>query len=557
MTTWHAPPWDTGSRWSFATACSVTTATGSSCSSTLQSCALVARSSTLPPSPLPPLKKWGDPSSKFSKAPEMAAQKARLAQLQKENDRLSQQPQHTDSDQNTNNSQKVNNSLLLPPIRDSGTHKSNPATLDEEDSVRAKEHTPLTKSTQKPPAPKSGSHQTKSTTPIKGRKFPKKGARKVDKPLPTLKLPTIHSASGKGRNVWDSGHHHLLVHVPSTHLEKNQVGEECRNFRQTSVVMPSAVDAKRTEIRRPVRIQPVGSRVQFRRRPNPDPAPDSNTKHAAYAVHSTPAADPNLTPTVDHFPKNTPRLPELDDGSSMGEESDDGTEEPSAKTQQAQRTSFPAIDMPKGTKLPHPQSLAVPPLRLPRGVTPSAASINTVQSGATHMSMLSQEVREWKGAYMRSEDPHRKGRMLMDILHATRQRMQDNEEDLRLSGDLDGLSVEGRSDVMLLHRDSTTLDSGANTARSSLEHQQSKPFKLPHYTKKRAAAGGGGGQGSRNTRKLHRYLHKLTNQRKAGDQPHHQPPGTGAPFPLATMTIREITQTSLEHHSSSTVQTAS
>ncbi|XP_076450956.1 uncharacterized protein LOC143286907 isoform X2 [Babylonia areolata] len=502
----------------------------------LRSKDLHTTSSTPQDPPSSPVKRWGDPNSSFSQAPEVAAHRAQLAQMEHH---PHQAPPTT----------HVSNASFLPPIQQpptQNTQSTHPKSSSDDND------TPRTQTMGTPAGAKA--------TPVQGRAGDRRVAKgrktqKKAKPVAVKKwqkdktvapmlmtLPTIPSASGVRRSVWDSGLHHLPPHPgPGTHLERNQVEEECRHFSQRSRPIPAIDDAKRTEIQRPPWLQlPPGvtssTKVQFRRHP-PPPAPD----HQQGAAHSTSTDHPSPKPTVDHFPHHAPRLPELDEGSTEGEEESDhdGTAHaPDGELGQQRRIVLPSI--PASTQL---TKSSIPPLRLRRRLNSSANSAATAQSGATYMSLMSQETQEWKGIYVQSEDPRLKGRMLMEILHATRQRMHDNEEDLRLAGDLpQPHDPQWGADVMLLHRDSVP-GSGATTARAS--QPQKKPFKLPHHLHKKRAADGGAAGRSHNA-KLHRYLSKLSHQRKGGGEQRPQ---------LAAMTIREITQSSLEHQSA--VHTAS
>lgn len=83
---------------------------------------------------------------------------------------------------------------------------------------------------------------------------------------------------------------------------------------------------------------------------------------------------------------------------------------------------------------------------------------------------MSQETLEWKSEYMTSGNPDRKNRMLAEILHVVRQRMRDNEEDIRMAGDDprpgDRWSMDGHSDIMVLDRN-ISPSSGATSTRST------------------------------------------------------------------------------------------
>ena len=71
---------------------------------------------------------------------------------------------------------------------------------------------------------------------------------------------------------------------------------------------------------------------------------------------------------------------------------------------------------------------------------------------------------------MTSGNPDRKNRMLAEILHVVRQRMHDNEEDIRMAGDDprpgDRWSMDGHSDFMVLDRN-ISPSSGATSTRST------------------------------------------------------------------------------------------
>ena len=69
-------------------------------------------------------------------------------------------------------------------------------------------------------------------------------------------------------------------------------------------------------------------------------------------------------------------------------------------------------------------------------------------------SYMSQETLEYKSEYMSSGDPDRRKQCLSDILHIVRQRMADNEEELRMMGmetpRMDMYGSDGRLDTMLV-----------------------------------------------------------------------------------------------------------
>ena len=184
--------------------------------------------------------------------------------------------------------------------------------------------------------------------------------------------------------MWDSGCNHIHPKTKATVLEKNQVEEDCRNFTQRSHDIPNNYDPKRSEIQKAPRVKQSGEaavvKFTFRQAARNDPEAEQSNHAEGQTSNSL---------VKDHFPKNTPRLPELEDSGTEDSDNEDDAEIKTADDDQFQLPRLPVIrayDTKASPQGFHQTSSNVP--RLPRGITPSAISTATGRSGRHSVSLL-------------------------------------------------------------------------------------------------------------------------------------------------------------------------
>ena len=346
-----------------------------------------------PPSPASSIKTWGEAGSRFSTAPEKAAKKARLAKLEQENSTLSKAAQ-----QNELKSKHT----LLPPIPGKGNTMGAEAQEKTDSSCQIQEEqgddsdkrnlrfgasvelkTPLkTKPTTTTTTATTTNNNKASKSQKKGKgkkpalKEKDKEKEKEQKPRGVLKLPIILPINNKWAQ-WDSGYNHVHRKGKSTGLEKSQIEEDCRNFSQRSMAIPSTLDRKRMEIKLPPLAKPPANqpKVKFTGR-----QPKKSIPVDVVYMQSMPdEASAAKAMVLDHFPHGDKRLPDFDDSSSGCAESDDEADGPLNESGQLLLPPLPVV------RLSHHNlkqtTHHVPRLHLERITSPGLMSVETGRSG--------------------------------------------------------------------------------------------------------------------------------------------------------------------------------
>nr|KAG5699465.1 hypothetical protein BaRGS_016311 [Batillaria attramentaria] len=471
---------------------------------------------------------WKDAGSKFNAAPNKAAKQARLAKLQHENSILSTKA-------GSLTCQDLNGKkAALPPIpcqqgdagqaSDTGQSKANCMDATQK-SLRFGGSIEL---------------KTPQNTP-KGKLASKGKTQKAKKPVLkekhvpfVMKLPTIHAVD-QNRPQWDSGHNHVYCKGKSTVFEKSKVEEDCRTFTQRSFNIPNYDDPKRREIKLPPIVRATGPQTKVKFTGRQPRKPIMNVFYTENSVGRSARTFPS------------PRQPDMQASSEdlydSDEENGAGEPEESREDQDTEKLELPPLPVVRlsESKLSRhnfvPTTRRVPRLHLDCEATPSLMSEVTGRSGVTAATYMSQETLEWKEEYMASGDPARKTRMLAEILHVVRERMQDNAEDLRMAG-YDPLLTEGAGadqplDIMVLAGKPAPANGNTTPRRIKFSKQSKKS------SPNRQLVTPGVQRGHR--ARLHSYMQRMSQRRRAVE--HQQ----RVRFELANMTIREITQSSLGH----------
>ncbi|XP_076471738.1 uncharacterized protein LOC143301381 [Babylonia areolata] len=567
------------------------------------------------------VKRWRDPDSKFSKAPEQAAQRARLANLQaggkasgkadlppiSDNNRNAQTDAAAAVKEEVEPSGRRSNAAPLPPVTahravsSSGGQEAPPEippALNDQPQPRLPPCSPTKEKTNdaaaiaaEKKALRFGAN-VELKTPLPCPKKPvankggpgtagqKKGGgrrKSVLKDKAThhiLKLPALHGGSLKSRRcTWDSGRNHLPHRKgKSTALEASRVKEECLTFSCPSLTLPAVADPKRTEVRRcpPLPQGLTKARLQAANRLH---------KRLPVAVMYTENSPANETPRAvygeleeeeEHFVWPASKtFPELDDSGTVLTALEYDVEAGMDGSEGLAPLPVVRLSEYKGSGLGWQTSTRhVPRLRLDRAQSPGLVSVTTTgRSGATGFTgatYMSQETLEWKGEYMATGNRNRKDRMLSEIIQIVRQRMRENEEDLKAAGHYprpnEFRSLDEEDDVTFWDRRLRTPTSETATARSTARRQRLRAGRTTaaRATMKKqssTAVGGAAAISDRDTRgggttaaaqssgaRLHAYLQKLSQRRKERVKESRPAARERVRFQLANLTIREITE---------------